>query len=52
MSARKMHFITLMCIGPTNHHNGGWRHPESGETVEALIARLPPGQEIRPVSDS
>ena len=29
MSARKMHFITLMCIGPTNHHNGGWRHPES-----------------------
>jgi 2-amino-4-hydroxy-6-hydroxymethyldihydropteridine diphosphokinase len=30
----------------------GWRHPESGETVEALIARLPPGQEIRPVSDS
>lgn len=29
MSDRKMHFITLMCIGPTNHHNGGWRHPDS-----------------------
>ena len=24
-----MHFVTLMCIGPTNHHNGGWRHPDS-----------------------
>lgn len=24
-----MHFVTLLCIGPTNHHNGGWRHPES-----------------------
>jgi FMN-dependent oxidoreductase (nitrilotriacetate monooxygenase family) len=23
-----MHFITLMCAGPTNHHNGGWRHPD------------------------
>lgn len=23
-----------------------WRHPISGETVEALIAALPPGQEI------
>ena len=31
---RKMHFITLMCAGPTNHHNGGWRHPDSdGERV-------------------
>ena len=29
MSDRKMHFITLMCVGPTNHHNGGWRHPDS-----------------------
>lgn len=29
MSERKMHFITLMCVGPTNHHNGGWRHPDS-----------------------
>jgi FMN-dependent oxidoreductase (nitrilotriacetate monooxygenase family) len=24
-----MHFVTLMCAGPTNHHNGGWRHPDS-----------------------
>jgi FMN-dependent oxidoreductase (nitrilotriacetate monooxygenase family) len=23
-----MHFVTLICAGPTNHHNGGWRHPE------------------------
>jgi len=29
MSKRSMHFITLMCVGPTNHHNGGWRHPDS-----------------------
>lgn len=29
MTDRRMHFITLMCIGPTNHHNGGWRHPHS-----------------------
>ena len=29
MSKRRMHFITLMCVGPTNHHNGGWRHPDS-----------------------
>jgi FMN-dependent oxidoreductase (nitrilotriacetate monooxygenase family) len=29
MPKRKMHFITLMCAGPTNHHNGGWRHPGS-----------------------
>ena len=26
----------------------GWRHPLLGETVESLIARLPP-QDIRPV---
>jgi 2-amino-4-hydroxy-6-hydroxymethyldihydropteridine diphosphokinase len=24
----------------------GWRHPVSGQSVEALIAALPPGQEI------
>jgi FMN-dependent oxidoreductase (nitrilotriacetate monooxygenase family) len=29
MPDRKMHFVTLMCAGPTNHHNGGWRHPDS-----------------------
>ena len=29
MSQRRMRLITLMCVGPTNHHNGGWRHPGS-----------------------
>lgn len=24
-----------------------WRHPESGETIDSLIARLPEGQKIR-----
>jgi FMN-dependent oxidoreductase (nitrilotriacetate monooxygenase family) len=23
-----MHFVTLMCAGPTNHNNGGWRRPD------------------------
>jgi FMN-dependent oxidoreductase (nitrilotriacetate monooxygenase family) len=23
-----MKFVTLMCAGPTNHNNGGWRHPD------------------------
>ena len=27
----------------------GWRHPESGQTIEELRAALPDGQEIRPV---
>lgn len=27
----------------------GWRHPVTGMTVEALIARLPPGQQARPL---
>lgn len=27
----------------------GWRHPESGRTIEELCAALPAGQEIRPV---
>ncbi|HEV7370978.1 2-amino-4-hydroxy-6-hydroxymethyldihydropteridine diphosphokinase [Arenibaculum sp.] len=26
----------------------GWRHPATGETLEALIARLPPGQAAEP----
>lgn len=29
MSSRKMHFITLVCAGPTTHNNGGWRLPDS-----------------------
>ncbi len=28
MRERKMHLIMLMCAGPTNHNNGGWRHPD------------------------
>ena len=28
MSTRRMHFITFMRAGPTNHNNGGWRHPD------------------------
>ncbi|TDP48157.1 2-amino-4-hydroxy-6-hydroxymethyldihydropteridine diphosphokinase [Zavarzinia compransoris] len=27
----------------------GWRHPATGETVEAMIARLDPGQICRPL---
>lgn len=27
----------------------GWRDPRSGETVETLVARLPVGQQIRPM---
>jgi FMN-dependent oxidoreductase (nitrilotriacetate monooxygenase family) len=23
-----MHLLTHLCLGPTNHHNGGWRHPD------------------------
>jgi len=29
----------------------GWRHPATGRSVEALIAGLPSGQEIRPLDD-
>jgi FMN-dependent oxidoreductase (nitrilotriacetate monooxygenase family) len=29
MSKRNMHLVTHLCTGPTNHHNGGWRHPLS-----------------------
>jgi FMN-dependent oxidoreductase (nitrilotriacetate monooxygenase family) len=32
-----MHFVTQMCLGPTNHHNGGWRHPE-GDSHRVLEA--------------
>src|SRR5688500_15854312 len=28
MSRRQIHIIMLICAGPTNHNNGGWRHPE------------------------
>ena len=56
MAVRKMHFITLMCVGPTNHHNGGWRHPDSDghrvldpERYEE-IARIFPRQSARMTS--
>lgn len=29
MSKRKMHLVGHMCTGPTTHHNGSWRHPDS-----------------------
>lgn len=29
MSRRKMHLMGLLCAGPTTHHNGAWRHPDS-----------------------
>lgn len=27
--AREMHLLGHMCTGPTNHHFGSWRHPDS-----------------------
>jgi FMN-dependent oxidoreductase (nitrilotriacetate monooxygenase family) len=39
MSDKKMHLITLMCAGPTNHNNGGWRHPESDGHQVLDVAR-------------
>ncbi len=30
----------------------GWRHPESGRRLDELIARLPPGQLVRPLPHS
>jgi alkanesulfonate monooxygenase SsuD/methylene tetrahydromethanopterin reductase-like flavin-dependent oxidoreductase (luciferase family) len=29
VSGSKMHLVGHMCTGPTNHHYGSWRHPES-----------------------
>lgn len=29
MSQRQMHLVGHVCTGPTNHHNGSWRHPDS-----------------------
>ena len=28
-SARKMHLVAFLMTGPTCHHHGAWRHPES-----------------------
>jgi len=29
MPDRKMHLLGHVCTGPTAHHSGAWRHPES-----------------------
>jgi FMN-dependent oxidoreductase (nitrilotriacetate monooxygenase family) len=29
MPHTQMHLLGHICIGPTNHHLGGWRHPDS-----------------------
>jgi FMN-dependent oxidoreductase (nitrilotriacetate monooxygenase family) len=29
MTKRQIHLVGHVCTGPTNHHNGSWRHPES-----------------------
>ncbi len=28
-----------------------WRHPATGETIDAMLARIPPGQETRVMTD-
>ncbi|MGF7160654.1 FMN-dependent oxidoreductase (nitrilotriacetate monooxygenase family) [Rhodoligotrophos appendicifer] len=27
--SRQMHFVAFLIVGPTSHHHGMWRHPES-----------------------
>lgn len=34
---------------PLREVSPGWRHPVSGEGIDALIAALPPGQDVRPI---
>jgi 2-amino-4-hydroxy-6-hydroxymethyldihydropteridine diphosphokinase len=41
MAERAFVLLPLAEIAPD------WRHPGSGEAISALVARLPPGQEIR-----
>lgn len=48
MTDRKMHLITLMCVGPTNHHNGGWRHPDGDGHRVLDVARY---EEIARISE-
>ncbi|MDA0703187.1 MAG: 2-amino-4-hydroxy-6-hydroxymethyldihydropteridine diphosphokinase [Proteobacteria bacterium] len=45
MADRAFVLLPLAEIAP------GWRHPATGQTVEALIAALPPGQAIRPMAE-
>lgn len=44
LHARAFVLLPLAEVAP------GWRHPVSGEAITALIARLPPGQTVRPLS--
>jgi FMN-dependent oxidoreductase (nitrilotriacetate monooxygenase family) len=48
MAERKMKFVTLMCAGPTNHNNGGWRHPDGDGHLVLDPARY---EEIARVSE-
>ena len=43
LAARAFVVLPLAELAPA------WRHPESGETVAALCAALPPGQDIEPM---
>jgi FMN-dependent oxidoreductase (nitrilotriacetate monooxygenase family) len=43
-----MHFVTLMCAGPTVHHNGGWRQPDSDGHMVLDPARY---EEIAKISE-
>ena len=45
MADRAFVLLPLAEIAP------GWRHPATGQTVEALIAALPIGQAIRPMAE-
>lgn len=44
-----MHFVTLICAGPTNHHNGGWRVPEGDGHLVLDPARY---EEIARISEA
>jgi 2-amino-4-hydroxy-6-hydroxymethyldihydropteridine diphosphokinase len=46
MSARAFVLLPLAEVAP------GWRHPESGLSVEELIARLPGGQDLHPLPEA
>ena len=49
MQQRRMHFVTLICAGPTNHHNGGWRVPEGDGHLVLDPARY---EEIARISEA
>jgi 2-amino-4-hydroxy-6-hydroxymethyldihydropteridine diphosphokinase len=38
--------LPLMDIAP------GWRHPATGQSIEDLIAMLPPGQQTEAIADA